>query len=245
MNKKTLATMVVALSLVLMGAGCSSQATVSKNETIKDGYGKVVVSITDAAKNIFDVTELALTENKVELHSTTDGWITVSTDTKTFKVMELKALNKLALVAMVDVLPGRYDQLRMSVVSIKVTTKDGVTTEAKLPSNKLTFKTAITVSSGATSSISMDFLADASLHVTGNGKFIFTPVVKIENRSNATVLVADDDSVDIENGTVEENITHGMDLDGDMKSDFKLGNDRELDIDDDGKVTTTIKTKKL
>ncbi|MDO8435245.1 MAG: DUF4382 domain-containing protein [bacterium] len=241
MNKKILAILSATLSLVLMGASCSSQTTTSGNEGTKDG--SVVISITDAAANMGNVTAISLTENKIELHNKTEGWVTASDSTNTFKLLELKAENKSALVATVDVAPGTYDQLRMSVVNVKVTTKDGVTAEAKLPSNQLTLKSNVEVHSGATSSVNMDFLADVSLHVTGKGKFIFAPVVKIENRTNATVKVNADNSVSIQNGTVVESATKGMDVDGSMKSDFQFGTDSQLEIDGDGSITTTVKVK--
>ncbi|MDO8626106.1 MAG: hypothetical protein Q7K39_01445 [Candidatus Magasanikbacteria bacterium] len=66
----------------------------------------------------------------------------------------------------------------------------------------------------ATNSVKLDFIADQSLHLTGNGKFIFAPVVKLESRSKADVQVGSDDSVAVSGDDVDSEATVSMDLKG-------------------------------
>lgn len=197
------------------------------------GQGKVVVAITDAAADMGNVTEVRMQVSKVELQSETEGWVTVSTDNKTFDLLKLKAEGRLALVATSDLKSGTYNQMRVMIDKIEVTTKDGVTTEAKLPSGEFKMNGDVTIVAGETSSVNLDFLADASLHMTGNGEFIFAPVVRMESRSNAEVVVASDETVTVTGGVVSANVTHGMDVSGEVRQNFRLDTSSGVDIKDD------------
>ncbi len=185
------------------------------------------------------VTGVTLTEDKIELHSTTTGWIVVANEKKTFNLLDLKSKKELTFVASTSLATGNYDQIRISVVEMLVRTRDGVVTVAKLPSDKITIKTSIVIEAGATTSVNLDVLADTSLHITGNGTYIFTPVIKIETRNRASVTIGTANKVQIENGERISETTEGMDVDGEMKSNFKFGLDHRFDIDNSGKIWVT------
>jgi len=85
-----------------------------------------------------------------------------------------------AKLAVADLDPGKYTQIRMDVdtVEIKVDGKDGLT-EAKLPSNKLKFVHPFEIVGGQTTEIVFDFDALKSINETGNGKYMCKPVIKL------------------------------------------------------------------
>ncbi|MDO8625843.1 MAG: DUF4382 domain-containing protein [Candidatus Magasanikbacteria bacterium] len=238
MNKKNFLAIALALPILLMGAGCASQTSTSTPAS-SGANGTVVVSLTDTAIDMGNITGVTLTENKIEFHSATSGWVTASEDTRTFNLLELKSKQELAFVASTSLAAGNYDKIRVSVVEILVTTKDGATVAAKLPSNKITIKTTINVEAGATTSVNLDVLADVSLHLTGNGTYIFTPVIKIETRNRASVTVGVANRVHLEKGERASETTEGMDIDGEMKSNFKFGTDHKFDIDGEGRIRVT------
>ncbi|HEY4518005.1 MAG TPA: DUF4382 domain-containing protein [Candidatus Paceibacterota bacterium] len=198
--------------------------------------GKVYFSITDAAANMGNVTGVDMTVSKVEMHSATEGWVTVSSDVQKLSLLELKADAKSQLVAAADVKAGTYDQVRVWVDSVIVTTKDGKTHTAKVPSGKFKTMTDVVIAGGASSSVSMDFLADASLHTTGKGEYIFAPVVKVESKSAATVEVATDGFVTINGGNTEASGSFGMDANGEVKENFKLDTSAKLELDASGVI---------
>ncbi len=123
-----------------------------------------------------------------------------------------------------------YDQVRLDVSKIIVKTKAGATKEAKLPSGELKINTNLVVKSDTTSTVSFDFLADKSLHLTGNGEYIFAPVVHTLTKSDAMVKINADNSVTVIGGKLDDEGDEGMDIDGTVKADFEIKSDTKLDI---------------
>ena len=193
--------------------------------------GRVIFSVTDAAADMSAISEINMTVRSVDIHSEASGWATVSTTPQDYNLLALNASGESEILADVTANAGTYDQVRLNVDSIKVTTKAGATKEAKLPSSELKINTRLVVNANATSSINFDFLADKSLHVTGNGQYIFSPVVKTETKSNAEVNVNVDGTVVIAGGQVDDTNTVGMDIDGSVKVNFELKANQKLNID--------------
>jgi hypothetical protein len=193
--------------------------------------GRVVFSVTDAAVNMKNVSEVTLKVSSVQAHNNTNGWVTVSTTPQTFDLLTLNAKKQFNILADAKLATGTYDQVRLNVDSITVKTTSGATKPAKLPSGTLTLNTNLVVATDHTASITFDFLASKSLHMTGNGTYIFTPVVKTEARSDSDVTVNSDNSVKISGGNTEDSRTEGMDVDGSVKSNFQINDSEKLDID--------------
>jgi hypothetical protein len=192
--------------------------------------GRVVVTVTDAATNMGAVTSVEVTIDKVEAHSATEGWVTLSANQKTVDLLELKATGAQALLADETLTEGSYDQMRLEISNVVVTDADG-DHEAKLPSNVLKVNTNLTVGNNTTSTASFDFIADESLHVTGNGKYILAPVVHVETREDAQVDATNKNAVVITQGTVRTNTRVGMDVNGNVDVNVHVPADADLRID--------------
>ncbi|MDD4989050.1 MAG: DUF4382 domain-containing protein [Candidatus Pacebacteria bacterium] len=223
----------VVIIVLLIGLFVWKSATPAKAE------GHVVLAITDAATDMTNISEIAVTVSEVDLHSTTQGWVTASTETKTFNLLALKAAGQSALVNATDLSADTYDQVRVTITDVKVTTKDGVTTEAKLPSGEFKMDGQILVEAGKTSTVTLDFLADASLHLTGTGAFIFAPVINMRSASEANVEVSSDEKVKVTQSKETDNRKAGMDIDGSVKADFQVDQNAKLDVDTDGVIRVT------
>jgi len=206
----------------------------TENQGTTIATGEVYFSITDAVADMGAVTAVDMTVSKVELQSATEGWVTASSETKTYSLLELKAKGESALMAVADIKVGTYNQIQVTVDKVEITAKDGKKSVAKVPSNEIKMMSDVVVTEGASSSVNLDFLADASLHITGKGSYIFTPVVKVDSRSQADVMVGMGDSGDVVTvggGNVNANATFGMDVSGEVRRDFKLDPKAKLDID--------------
>src|SRR3989344_2316386 len=208
----------------------SSTEEKEENESV-DAQGRVIFSVTDAAVNMSTISEINMEVNKVEVHSVVDGWVTVSTASRTYSLLALNADNESQLLADINADVGTYDQVRLMVDSISVETKAGTTKEAKLPSNELKINTMLVVKADETASVNFDFLADKSLHLTGSGEYIFAPVVKTETRSSAVVTVDAKNVVTISGGRVDNVNTVGMDIDGSVKLNFQINSAQKLKLD--------------
>ena len=197
---------VLGIISVVFAAGCTSSSSAT---------GRVVFAAEDAAADMGSVSSIMMTVDSVRVHSEAQGWTTVSSSARTYDLLDLKASGNAALLADANIAAGTYDQMRLDISSIVVTDVNG-THQAKLPSNEFKVVGDLVVHANSTSTATFDFIADQSLHVTGNGQYIFAPVVQIETRSNTNVQVASNTDVRINGGSVNTNIRVGMDTSGNV-----------------------------
>lgn len=177
--------------------------------------GRAVFTITDAAANMSAVTSVMVTVEAVKVHSSTEGWVEVSSEPQTFDLLKLKAEGSQELLADVQLKEGTYQQLRLDISKVMVTDASGEH-EAKLPSGELKIVGDLEVKANSTSTATFDFIADESLHMTGNGEYILAPVVQLETREDAEVEVKADHKVEIKDGKVKTKVKVGMDADGNV-----------------------------
>ncbi len=235
---KKLASLLAAAGVVLLaGAGCAPTNNAPMNTPANGAYsttGRAVVAITDAAPTMPDLKSVVVTVDKVEIHNETSGWTTLSAAAKTYDLLMLKNESVMKVLADATVDAGTYEQVRLDISKVEVTTTDGKTATATLPSNELKIVGNFTVDAGQTSTAVLDFDLDKSLHLTGNGVYILAPVVKLQTTEHADVNEGSDETVEVEDGDVETEETVGEDENGEVKEDFELP--EELDVDAEGNV---------
>ncbi|MBI2866927.1 MAG: DUF4382 domain-containing protein [Chloroflexi bacterium] len=221
---------------VLLLAACGDESTPSTSTPGPSGAtGKAVLAISDAAPDMGAIQSIKITFDAAKVHASGGAWTTVSTTTQTFDLLELKAKGTAQLLAEADLQPGTYDQVELSVSKVIVVDDKGQH-EAKLPSNKLQIKGDLEVKTGSTAVANFDFLADQSLHVTGEGTYILAPVVKVETRSEAKVEVQANKEVRISSGRVKTDHQVGMDAEGSVDVGLRIPADAVLSIAASGKI---------
>jgi len=221
--------LIFALLVISLIAACSPQAQQSTQK------GRAVFAITDAAADMQSVTSVKVTVESIKVHSAAEGWTTVSSSSKTYDLLELKGKSETALLADAQLKQGTYDQLRLDISKVVVTDANG-THEAKLPSGELKINGKLVVEANSTSTATFDFIADESLHVTGNGKYIMAPVVQLETREDADVSVRSGNKVQISGGKVDTNVKVGMDINGNVGVGVKISSNADISIDTLGKI---------
>ena len=242
---KRIVLVILLMSVLLLAVACTPQAPLVKEQVTEEGMakaaeneGRVVFTITDAAADMGTVTSVMLTVDRVQVHNAAEGWVTVSSEQKTFDLLKLKAEASQELLADVDLKEGDYQQLRLDISNVVVVDDKGEH-EAKLPSGELKIVGGFTVTANSTSTAAFDFLVDESLHVTGNGEYILAPVVKLETREDAEVEVKADKKVVIKGGKVKANLTVGMDVDGNVGVGLKIAKDAKVSL---GKGKIAVET---
>ena len=156
--------------------------------------GTLQVKITDAAENI---TALNLDISRIDVHmagtetnattgnetsgeetndTSTAGWTTVVQGPKTIDLIQVKGVTD--LLGETALQPGKYTQIRVYVTSATATI-NGQTQTLKIPSGAIKFIHPFTIVANQTTSLIIDFNADRSIVETGNGTFIFKPVVAL------------------------------------------------------------------
>ncbi len=214
--------------------GSSSSSNIYNNPgSSSSNSGRVVFAMTDAAANMGSVSSVMVTVDNVEAHSTTEGWVTITSNAKTYDLIELKNSGEFAVIADTNVKAGMYDQIRFDVSDVTIVDDQGEH-EAKLPSNKIMINSNMDVNESGTATATFDFIADDSVHVTGNGKYILAPVIQVETRSDAEVESKSNNRVVISSGNVKTKVKVGMDMNGNVGVGLKLPSN--VDIGTDGKI---------
>lgn len=233
---KRYAPLLAAAGLLLAGAGCTGSTETNVNLTTPPppaAQGRAVFTVTDAATALTGISSVKVTVDKLEAHSATQGWVTVTSAAKTYDLLQLKATGSAELLADANLVADTYDQVRLGISKVEITA-NGKTQEAKLPSNSLKIVGNLTVAAGQTSTASLDFMVDKSLHLTGNGLYILTPVVRLLTKNAASVKINTNSKVEVGGGATESDETAGMDENGQMKANFELQD--KLDINAQGLI---------
>jgi hypothetical protein len=179
---------ILALSLLLLGAcdGNTSTNTITSTTTgtttgttaaYAAGEGRIQVYVTDAPAE--GISSIIIQAGSVEVHRAgdTEGeWITLLENPPSFDLLQLSGIQ--SLLGSADVDSGNYTQIRLAINLVTVTIA-GKEKTAEVPSGKLKFVGNITVTEGQTTSVSIDFDAEKSVIVKGNGDVSLKPVVKL------------------------------------------------------------------
>src|SRR3989344_2846968 len=233
--------LVMCMIIAVLASACAQQV-VDDTGTASTQQGRAVFAITDAAADMGIVSSVKVTVESIKVHSAAEGWVEVSSAQKTYDLLQLKAENKNELMADVQIDEGTYDQIRLGISSVVVTDANG-THEAKLPSNELKITGKLVVEANSTAAATFDFIADESLHVTGNGKYVMAPVVEFESRECADVSVQSNNRVEIRGGDIKTDVKVGMDISGNVGAGLKIPVGTELDLDTSGMIKIGKQTK--
>jgi len=200
---------VVLLSLVTLSAGAcaGTMPTPSPEPVPTPPYGSVRVYVTDAPPRD-EVTGIMVTVAEVQVHKavaeqeqeqagsdnqtqeqeqqqTQQGegeWITIdiSDNATTFDLLQIKGIEQFLGVS--EVAAGKYTQVRLVVDTIQVALGGGELQDATVPSKELKITRPFDVVAGEATALTLDFEADKMVTVTGSGKIIVKPVIKLTVR---------------------------------------------------------------
>lgn len=229
MNGTTHRLIGLSLCASLLLAGCLGPAQPPGGPSLAPGEGRAVFLITDAAPDLGAIRSVELTTSGVWVHAADRGWVSVSTTPQTYDLLALRDSQTLSVLANATLPEGVYQQVRLDASRVVVTDADGEH-EAKLPSGELRFVSPLEVSAGQTTSVLFDFEAAESLHVTGQGEYVFAPVVRLETQNDALVDVKADQRVFVFGSRKRESIL-GMDENGTMREGAGILRDRDVSID--------------
>ena len=188
--KKLSIIFITILAGIIIIASCNND---NNDITTPEGKAKLNVYLTDAPFPIELVSKTIVNIDKIEIRkqssdSTGAEFITLSEEPMEIDLLTLS--NGITeQLASVDLDPGEYDMIRMHVVDSKVILKDNSEFSLKVPSGsssglKVMIDPSISVSSGETVDVLLDFDVSKSFVAKGNWKggnlngFNFKPVVR-------------------------------------------------------------------
>ncbi len=173
-------------SLLLLGlliaAGCSNRS----NDLAGARMGTVHVHLTDAAG---DFTAVNVTLTSLQAHHAGDApnaWETLRSAPMSVDLLTLAG--NLAEFARTPVPAGDYDQLKLEIAPGATVSVNGQTQPLRVPSGSVRIDVPFTVSSGGSVEMLMDFDVASSMHLTGNGTWVLSPVIHVsETRHVGTI----------------------------------------------------------
>ncbi|MFC1950754.1 DUF4382 domain-containing protein, partial [Chloroflexota bacterium] len=107
------------------------------------------------------------------------GWlpIHIADDDKYFDLFAIAGIEQ--FLGESEVMAGKYTQVRLTIETVEVALGDGKLQPATVPSGVLKFTRPFDVVEGEITEILIDFDAEKSVTVTGAGKILVKPVVKL------------------------------------------------------------------
>lgn len=156
--------------------------------------GTVEVHVTDPGHSS-NVTSIKITASAVEIHKAGSGqeqeqnqsekqqivegeWISLNITDSSFDLIALREGGLEQLLSEGNVTAGHYTQIRLTIEKVEVTL-NGETKNATVPSGELKFVRPFDVVEGQTTILTLDFDADQSVTVTGNGEVLVRPVATL------------------------------------------------------------------
>jgi hypothetical protein len=174
------------LSLFILTAlvfvGCADNSTDPVTQTTLEGKSNLKIYLVDSPSSLDSV---IIFVNRVEVHKSssdsTSGWYVVNNIARKFDLLELR--NGASVVLGDSVLePGYYTQIRLILDSGSYVVDNGIQHNLTIPSG---FQTGIklnhqfTLEPNNLYELILDFNVDKSIHVTGNGKYMMKPVIRV------------------------------------------------------------------
>ncbi len=190
MLKPKLYLVIAILGILAVAGGACAQPAPTPTPS-----GTLQVYVTDAPPRD-EVTSIMVTVTEVQVHKAVaeqeqeqeqtqqgeDEWITIDiNDNATpFDLLQIKGIEQ--FLGASEVAAGKYTQVRLVVDTIQVALGGGELQDATVPSKELKIVRLFDVIAGEATTLILDFEADKMVTVTGSGKIIVKPVVKLTVR---------------------------------------------------------------
>jgi hypothetical protein len=169
--KKILATIIAIILISIVSfSGC-----------VQDGTGTLVLQITDAPGDL-NITSAIVTISSVEVHlgaggnNSSSGWYTIVEEQKTYDLVAIKDVKE--FLGSENLSSGIYTQIRLHIDEARAII-DGIEYNLSIPSSNIKLVSGFWINESLTTTLTLDFDVNESIHKTGNDKYIFQPTIKV------------------------------------------------------------------
>ncbi|MBW3001295.1 DUF4382 domain-containing protein, partial [Candidatus Woesearchaeota archaeon] len=166
---------IICVNGTFVPAGCTNESYVEEictNETV------VINQTCTGNTTVEEVCENATqtrTVCTVEGGEGNAGWKTIIDEAKTFDLIAIKDIKE--FLGETELAAGKYTQIRLLISGVNLEV-DGEPASLKVPSNKIKLIHPFTIVGGETTTLTLDFDADKSVHQAGD-KYILKPTIKV------------------------------------------------------------------
>jgi len=142
------------------------------------GTGTLLMQITDAPPEL-NITKALVTISDVEVHlagADEGGWFTVVEEAKTFDLIAIEDVKEFLGTA--ELSAGKYTQIRLNINEALVTI-NGTEYDLTIPSKTIKLVKSFNIEPNGTTTLTLDFDAQESIHSAGKDKYIMRPTIKV------------------------------------------------------------------
>ncbi len=221
------------LNGTLCGINCLGEFNITGCKVVDNACTEVYTGENQSETNEGETNETETDETEENASDNADSWVTILNESKTYDLLALTNVKELLTSANVEA--GSYNIIRLQISNVSVV-MNGQTQEAKLPSSKIDIEVRFTVTANSTSLVGLDFNLNDSLHITGDGKIIMAPVIKVEVDRGVKVEVKDGE-VKKTGGERETETEVGMDEHGNVGEGKRINETKDLEIGGNGAIT--------
>lgn len=188
------------IALILFGAiaGCSDDdATAPTAPAAGDGHIQLKLIDSVGPYDEVNVEVIQVSAHRAGDDSTS-GWFVLCEDTVTVNLLELTNGN-FAVLADSTLAAGQYTQVRLLLTDNNTVVVEGETFPLEIPSGSTTglkLNHPFTIEEGLTYAATLDFDAERSIHMTGNGVYKMNPVIRIVVDATSGSIFGNIDPVD-------------------------------------------------
>jgi len=159
------------------GTAIEAVASTAPAPVLVAGVGTIQIRATDPPPPKADSVLVEVGEIEIHRAAGSDSeWITIVGEPVTFDLLKIAEVQK--FLGSQEVPEGTYTQVCFIITKATVIV-DGEEYDASVPSGKLKLIRPFQVTEGEMTLVLLDFDGGGSLHVTGGGKFILEPTVKL------------------------------------------------------------------
>tara|TARA_R110002072_G_scaffold230427_3_gene387702 strand:+ start:97 stop:870 length:774 start_codon:yes stop_codon:yes gene_type:complete len=170
-------TLILALTIVAFTPACQSDDD-NNNTANKPGYSVYKVSMTDAPGNF---TEVNIHIQQIRVHSDISGWVDLTTKVGIYNLLDF--VNGIDTLIASDSIPsGRVSQIRFVLGDSNSVVVNGIEHTLIVPSGSesgLKLQVNHDLIPNITYDVLVDFDAAQSIVLTGNGRYILKPVLRV------------------------------------------------------------------
>ena len=142
--------------------------------------GTLVIAITDKALSLGNITSVKIKVLSASAYNKEKAfWTTISDADMVVDLLELKKNSLEKVYGNKSLQEGEYSMLKLKISDVKVM-RNNKEEDAFLPSGELKIQSSFRIDAEQQTKITLDFIADESLHLTGDGKIIFAPVIHVK-----------------------------------------------------------------
>lgn len=182
-SKWMMAIGLTAMSLMLVAyTGCSDDDDSDPAGPSDEPKGEIRMTMVDAPA-AFEAVNVVVTE--VSVHKadddSTSGWETIRDDEQTYNLLELRN-GASAVLGDTTLAAGHYNQIRLKLGAGSHVIVAGQTFDLEVPSGMqsgLKLNHQFTIEENATYELTLDFNAEASIHMNGLDEYILRPVIRV------------------------------------------------------------------